>query len=156
MAGFRDFLTRFRPVGTPGPAVPGGVPADRTAQITAELEPVFASLEATETEARLVRARAAEEAARIRGEAERSARAAVARARRDAAGIRAESARRALARAESEAASLLAAADRDVVRVRRRAAARMPALVEDAFGLARAELSAGNGPRPESGPGSGR
>jgi hypothetical protein len=37
----RDFLERFRPVGTPG-ASATGVAADRTAERAAELEPALA------------------------------------------------------------------------------------------------------------------
>ncbi|SFG73131.1 hypothetical protein SAMN02787118_12726 [Streptomyces mirabilis] len=39
----RDFLERFRPVGTPG-ASATGVAADRTAERAAELEPALAQL----------------------------------------------------------------------------------------------------------------
>lgn len=43
-----DLLRRFLPAGAPGPAGMAGVPADRVADATAELAPVFAALAATE------------------------------------------------------------------------------------------------------------
>ena len=55
----RDFLARFRPVGTPWcAAASAGVPADRVAEAGAELEPLFAMLADTEAEIDRVRASA--------------------------------------------------------------------------------------------------
>ena len=54
----RDFLARFRPVGTPGAAASAGVPADRVGEAGAELEPLFAMLADTEAEADRIRASA--------------------------------------------------------------------------------------------------
>ena len=54
----RDFLARFRPVGTPGPAASAGVPADRIVEATVELEPLFAMLADTEVKAEGIRASA--------------------------------------------------------------------------------------------------
>ncbi len=51
----RDFLVPdCRPVGLPGPAAAGGVPADQSAELAAELEPPLVSLEETEAEAQAV------------------------------------------------------------------------------------------------------
>ncbi|HEY3259730.1 MAG TPA: hypothetical protein VGJ95_05585 [Pseudonocardiaceae bacterium] len=62
----RDFLERLRPVGAPGAAGPAGVPADRSAEIAAELEPVFAALADVEVELRRERDTGEAEAARRR------------------------------------------------------------------------------------------
>ena len=43
MLSARDLLHRFRPVGAPG-AAPAGVPADRVAEVSRELQPVFDEL----------------------------------------------------------------------------------------------------------------
>src|SRR5512135_1507062 len=49
MADLRDFLARFRPAGTPG-AARAGVPADRPAELEAEVGPVLALLAGTDAE----------------------------------------------------------------------------------------------------------
>lgn len=49
MPAMRDFLERFRPAGAPGPAA-AAVPADRPAELAAELEAVFALLNEAEAE----------------------------------------------------------------------------------------------------------
>ncbi|MGW2512243.1 hypothetical protein ACWC0A_23135 [Streptomyces scopuliridis] len=130
MAGFRDFLMRFRPVGLPGPAAAGGVPADRSAELAAELEPRLALLQETEAEARRVREQAAEEAARRRELAERTAAKIVEQARGGAQRVREQSAARIRDATEAETAALLAAAERDVAALRDRVERRMPALVD--------------------------
>ncbi|MEU7642596.1 MULTISPECIES: hypothetical protein [unclassified Streptomyces] len=79
MAGLRDLLMRFRPVSTPGPAATG-VPADRTAELAAELTPSLARLDSTAAEAEAVRAAARREADRIRRDAARRAEVITARA----------------------------------------------------------------------------
>ena len=50
MPRVRDVLYRFRPAGAPGAASSAGVPVDRSADLAAELEPVFALLADTEQE----------------------------------------------------------------------------------------------------------
>ncbi|MFI9080227.1 hypothetical protein ACIGW8_27825 [Streptomyces sioyaensis] len=140
MAGFRDFLMRFRPAGSPGRAAPGGVPADRSAELSAELEPSLALLERAETEARTIREQAARRAAETRRGAEREAAEIVARAHARAHGIRAESVDRVRRAAEAEAAELLASAEREAAVVRRRADARMPVLLDRVSALVTEEL----------------
>jgi hypothetical protein len=66
MPRVRDFLYRFRPAGAPGAAAEAGVPIDRTAELTAELEPLFASLARTERECANIRDHAKADAAAIR------------------------------------------------------------------------------------------
>ncbi|MFG2859180.1 hypothetical protein [Streptomyces sioyaensis] len=140
MAGFRDFLMRFRPAGSPGRAAPGGVPADRSAELSAELEPSLTSLERTEAEARAIREQAASRASETRRGAERQAAEIVERAHARAHDLRAESADRVRRAAEAEAAELLASAERDAAVVRRRADARMPVLLDRVSALVAEEL----------------
>ncbi|MFE7896869.1 hypothetical protein ACFU3E_04860 [Streptomyces sp. NPDC057424] len=155
MAGFRDFLMRFRPAGSPGRAAPGGVPSDRSAQLSAELQPPLALLEQAEAEARTVRERAARRAEQLRTEAAHQAEEIIAQARTRARDVRAEAADRVRRAAETEAAELLTAAERDAAGVRHRAGTRMPALVDRVAALATEELvqagTAVQGPRGEPG-----
>jgi V/A-type H+/Na+-transporting ATPase subunit B len=94
VAGFRDFLLRFRRVGSPGRAAPGGVPADRAAELAAELAPPLSLLEEVEAEARRIREEAARVAADRRRDAERQADTIVGRARARADEVRAQAAAR--------------------------------------------------------------
>ncbi|MGH8867626.1 MAG: hypothetical protein ACRDYU_06490, partial [Actinomycetes bacterium] len=73
-----DFLERFRPAGAPGAAAAAGVPADRVAELSAELEPVLARLAGTQREAERIRAAARRDAEQRRDHATASARALVA------------------------------------------------------------------------------
>lgn len=141
MTGFRDFLTRFRPAASPGRAAPTGVPADRSAELRAELAPPLSLFERTEAEARSVREQAAETAASRRREAERQAEAVVAKAREEARRVRARAAEQVLRTAESRAAALLAEADREAAAVQDRAGDRMPGLVDRAVALVLEDLA---------------
>lgn len=89
MPSARDLLQRFRPAGAPGPASATGVPADRVAERTAELEPVFESLRSTTAEVARIRQEAVVEAERRREQAREQAVARVADARLEADAIRA-------------------------------------------------------------------
>ncbi|SDN50066.1 hypothetical protein SAMN04487981_105259 [Streptomyces sp. cf386] len=148
MTGFRDFLTRFRPAASPGRAAPSGVPADRSAELRAELAPPLALLEQAEAEARTVRKRAEAAAAVRRQRAERQAEAIVAAARAEADRVRERAAEEALRVAEGEAAALLAEAEREAVDVRDRARSRTPALADRVLVLVREDLAAGEGAPP--------
>lgn len=64
-----DFLDRFRPAGAPGAATRAGVPADRVAELSAELDPVLAMLAATDAQCARIVAEAGREASRIAGAA---------------------------------------------------------------------------------------
>ena len=92
MPQWRDFLERFRPAGTPGAAAQGGVPADRTADMATELEPVFMLLGDVHAAAARIIRRAAEQADEIRQDAGRQAAEIVARAQAQAETARAEAA----------------------------------------------------------------
>lgn len=145
MTGFRDFLTRFRPAASPGRAAPSGVPADRSAELRAELAPPLALLEQAEEEARNVRERAEAAAAARRESAERQAEAIVAAARAEADRVRERAAEQALHAVEDEAAALLAEAEREAVDVRERARSRTLALADRVLVLVREDLAAGEG-----------
>ncbi|WP_406411450.1 hypothetical protein [Streptomyces sp. NBC_01614] len=157
MTGFRDFLTRFRPAASPGRAAPSGVPADRSAELRAELAPPLALLEQVESEARSVRDRAEAAAAARRRDAEQQAEEIVAEAQEEAGRVRARTAEQMERAAETEAAELLAEASREAVAVRERASCRTPALADRVLALVVEGLSAEESPlapadRPAPGP----
>ncbi|MFF7647562.1 hypothetical protein [Streptomyces canus] len=153
MTGFRDFLTRFRPVASPGRAAPGGVPADRSAELHAELAPPLALLGQAEADARSVRECADTAAAARLREAEVLAEEIVADAREQARRARERAAERSLRAAEAEAAELLAEAEREAAAVRDRARSRTPALTERALASVLEDITAAREPAtsPEAG-----
>lgn len=121
---------RFRPAGPPGQAAPGRVPADRSAELAAELQPPLSLLEQTEAETSSIREQATADAASRLREAEQQAGQIVAEARAHALQARAEATDLVVRAAQAEAAQLLAAAERAATVERHRAEAQMPALVE--------------------------
>jgi hypothetical protein len=142
MTGFRDFLARFRPVGSPGRAAPGGVPADRSAELRAELAQPLALLEQAESDARGVRERADSVAAARLREAEILAGEIVAEAYEEARRAREAATERSLHAAQARATGLLADAGRDAAAVHDRARGRMPVLTERALALVREDITA--------------
>ncbi|MGC0336054.1 vacuolar-type H+-ATPase subunit H [Streptomyces sp. SLBN-8D4] len=148
MTGFRDFLTRFRPVASPGRAAPGGVPADRSAELRAELAPPLALLEQAEADAQSVRERADDAVVARLHEAQVLAEEIVAEAREEARRARELAAERSLRAAEAEATELRAEAEREAAAVRDRARSRMPALAERALALVVEDITAGPVPPP--------
>ncbi|WP_249400038.1 hypothetical protein [Streptomyces argyrophylli] len=125
----RDFLERFRPAGTPG-ASATGVPADRTAERAAELEPSLARLASVQQEAAQIRAAAEQEAEALRQNAAREAARMVDAAREHAHELRRQTAEPLLREARQEADALRAAGDRTASAIRERAPERMPHLVD--------------------------
>ncbi|WP_329190699.1 hypothetical protein [Actinacidiphila glaucinigra] len=127
---FRDFLMRFRPTGLPGAAAAGGVPADRSAELRAELEPALAALDSTGALARTMLEAANHEAARRRETARRQAaeivQAAHVRAEKETARVmdRERSATRA------ELVRIRAGAERELAELRSRVERRMPGFVD--------------------------
>lgn len=69
MPQLSNFLDRFRPAGAPGAAGRAGVPADRSAELDAELGPVLALLGDTRAHCARLLAAAHQEAARITAQA---------------------------------------------------------------------------------------
>lgn len=132
MSPVRDLLQRFRPAGTPGKAAAAGVPADRARDLAAELQPVFASLAATEAECRSIVSLAERDSQRIRAEARTRANDLVAAARERVRSVRADAAAAVLARAEAEADAALRGAEREAQAVRAGAVQRMPSYVSRA------------------------
>lgn len=130
MARPRDLLQRFRLAGTPGAAAAPGVPADRVAELAAEIGPLLAMLDSTCAEADRVRAAAQDEAQRRRHRAEEQARAEVAAARADADAERADAAARVRRHADEERERMLGEAEREAARITHRAADRMPEYVD--------------------------
>lgn len=130
MVRARDLLARFRPLGTPGPAAPPGVPVDRVAELAAELRPVFDALAGVEAECAARRAEARRTAEEGRARAAEQARALVESAQRDADVVRAEAAARGRALAAREWAATEATAEREAARIRDDADARVGPLVE--------------------------
>lgn len=126
MARSRNLLERFRPAGTPGAAAKPGVPADHTAELASELEPVLARLRESVEEADAIRAQGAAEAQRIRHEGTERARAVTAQGRRDAEVDRAEAALHVTERADRESAETLAAAQQEAAAVRLRGQELLP------------------------------
>lgn len=135
----RDLLQRFRPAGTPGAAASAGVPADRVAELSAELEAVFLLLADAELETRRIRAEGRREAERVRRDAGERARTLVSTAQIQAEADRAAAAARVRERAQGEASAVIDAADREADAVRRRAATRIPALVDQVYSAVRNE-----------------
>lgn len=125
MARSRDLLQRFRPAGAPGTAASAGVPADRVAELSAELEPVLALLDGVGEEAARIRAEGSREAARVRAGAGERARAMVATATREAEADRIAAAARVNKRAAAEAEATVAAARAEAAALRLRADAHL-------------------------------
>lgn len=144
----RDILQRFRPVGTPGAASPAGVPADRVAEMAAELEPVLALLSATQEEASRVRSVAEQEAGQRRVRATARAGAIVAAAHRQAAAERADAALRVSREVEEENAAALTEAEHAATAVRLHAAERIPVYLDRVMSSTRAALHAGEEAQP--------
>ena len=125
MLSARELLERFRPVGAPGAAAPAGVPADRVAELSRELQPVFDELVEVQRQCAELRTAAAAEATVRRDAGAARARAIVAAARLDAEAQRADAAARVRHEAERESAATLADAEREAEEIRRRVAERM-------------------------------
>jgi hypothetical protein len=129
MARVRDLLYRFRPAGTPGAASATGVPADRVANLTVELEPLFASLVATERERAAIIETAERDAAATRARDAERARGIVASARSRASAERAAVSAKVGQDAVVRSADRLAAADREAAKLREGATSRIPSYV---------------------------
>jgi hypothetical protein len=141
MARARDFLERFRPRGTPGAAARPGVPADRQAERSAELEPLLALLAEAEAEVAQIRTAAQQGADRRRREGQDRARGVLAAGRSQVVADRAEIAAQAQRKGAAEAAAVRAAADAEAEAIRTRVKQRLPALVERVVSAVRADLA---------------
>jgi Skp family chaperone for outer membrane proteins len=137
MPQLRDFLERFRPAGAPGAAASAGVPADRSRELAAELDPVLALLADVDAECARIAAQAQDDAERIRAAAREQAAAMAADANRRAGAARREAAEAVLTEARAEAADAVARAIAQAAQTRELAAQRIPVLVSRAVDLIR-------------------
>jgi hypothetical protein len=142
----RDFLERLRPSAAPGAPTMAGVPADRVADRSAELEGLFAQVADAQVEAGRIRAAAAQEAGRRRETARAQALAIVAEARRRADAERSAAAAAAHAAGQALTDRILLRAHADAEAIRQRARDNEPALVAEILRQARAEVAAQIGP----------
>ncbi len=136
----RDFLARFRPVGTPGSAAAAGVPADRVAELGAELAPVLDGLEVAQAQAAAVRSAADADASRRRRDGEVRAAALVVASRERAVADRVAATTRARAEADEAVAAALDAAQAEAAAIADRVAQRLPGLLEQVRAAVRAEI----------------
>jgi hypothetical protein len=143
MARVRDLLYRFRPSGAPGAANAAGVPADRTLEQTAELEPVLAQLSETERDCADILEGGRRDAAEIRARAEDTARSILAASRSRAAAERAAAAATVHDRSQAQTSSEALASQRQVAEVRDRAAKAMPQYVEQVVASVRSLMEGG-------------
>jgi vacuolar-type H+-ATPase subunit H len=137
----RDFLDRFRPAGAPGPAARAGVPADRAAELAAEVEPVLALLDGTYAECQQIIAAAQQEADRIAADAQAEVAAVGQEAVRQAGTARDEATAEVLAQAQAQARAAAADAGQQARQIRRLAQRRLPVLVAAAAALLQAGLT---------------
>jgi hypothetical protein len=141
MAGLRDVLDRFRPIGAPGAATAAGVPVDRRAGVEAELEPVFEALAPTTARARRITSRAESWADDIVAEANKRAAEALADARMRAPALRADAASRTTALAAADAETIAADAAVRSAQVAAEAAATRQSLIEMVIDRLRSDIA---------------
>jgi hypothetical protein len=137
----RDFLARFRPVGTPGAAAAAGVPADRMVEAAAELEPLFAMLADTEAKAESIHTSADQRIAENHELAAERAIEVLAQARLRADAERADASAKARAVADQQAAQELAVAEDEAARIQESANELMDAQVAEIVAAVRERLA---------------
>lgn len=135
MPPLRDFLTRFRPAGSPGAAA--GVPADRAGELESEVTPVLALLDSTRAERDHLLAQARHDAEQILAAARAEAALIAADAARRAETARDQAARQAMTAAREQAARTAAEAGQQAAQIRELARRRTPALVSHIIGAIR-------------------
>lgn len=135
-------LRRFLPAGAPGPAGLAGVPADRVADVTAELAPVFAALAATEVQCDEVLEGGRRDALDAGQRATELVRVIAATAERRAAAERLDALARAQRATEEHTATELAAARAEADRVHGDALERMSGYVAQVTAVVAAMLAA--------------
>ncbi len=125
MPQWQNIMDRFRPAGTPGAAGRPGIPADRSADATAELTAVLALLDDAQEEAAQTRQAAADRAQEIRRAAHRQAAELVAKARDDAETVRAQSEADALRDADADEEDMRRQTEAEIARVHQQADERL-------------------------------
>ena len=141
MPQLREFLSRFRPAGAPGAAARAGVPVDRARELEAEVLPVLMLLDGTQGECERIVGQARRDADVIMADARAAAATITAEGGRRARAARDEAARQVADVAAGDVAAMVAAAERQAVRIRTRAGQRMPAMVSLAIGEIRQLLA---------------
>jgi vacuolar-type H+-ATPase subunit H len=129
MPPLRDFLTRFRPAGSPGAAARAGVPADRSGELESEVAPVLALLDDTQAERERLITQARHEAEQIVAAARSAAGAIAADAAQRAETAREQAAQQVMTAARRQAARTADIARHQAAQVSELARQRMPALV---------------------------
>jgi len=137
MPPLRDFLSRFRPAGSPGAAARAGVPADRSGELEAEVGPVLALLADTAAERERLITQARRDAEQIVAAARSAAGAIAADAAQRAEAAREQAAQQVVAAARKQAAQRAQVATRQAAQIRELARERMPALVSRIVGTIR-------------------
>lgn len=132
----RDFLSRFRPAGTPG-AGRAAVPADRRRELESEVGPVLMLLDGPSAECSEIIMAAQRDAEQIVGEARSEADAIVSAARQRAAASVAGLVRQAVSAARAEAEAITADGTAEAAAIRERTRQRLPALADRAVALIR-------------------
>ena len=130
MFAFGSLLQRFRG-GVPGAPSAAGVPADRRAELDAELAPVFAALAPTERELDGLLDDARVQAERLGAAAREKALDLVAEAQAGSAAEQSATAAAELARVQVERGALIDSAAAEAARIDRVAAERVPVLVAE-------------------------
>lgn len=143
MPQLRDFLSRFRPAGAPGPGARTGVPADRSRELETEVGPVLALLAGVDAECARILDQARQDADGVRATARARAAVITADGERAAEAVRDEAVRQALNAARTEASEAVATAERQAARIRELARCRMPALADHAVAEIRQLLAEG-------------
>ena len=141
----RDLLERWRPSATPGAPAAAGVPADRVAERSAELEMVLSLLTEAQAEADRIRSDAIAEAARHRAAAHEQGQALINEAHRRAKAERSAAAAAAHAAGRESAQQIMDSASREAVSMAERARTREPALIAQIVAQARQEMLAAAG-----------
>jgi len=143
MLPLRDFLTRYRPAGSPGPAARAGVPADRSGEPESEVAPVLALLADTDAECGRLITQARRDAEQIVAAAQSAAAAIAADAAQRAGAVREQAAWQVMTAAREQAARTAKDARQQAAQTRELAHQRMPALVSRVVGMIR-QLDADN------------
>ncbi len=137
MPPLRDFLTPFRPAGSPGAAERAGVPADRAGELEAEVAPVLALLADTEAERERLITQARRDAEAIVAAAQSAAATIAADAAQRAETVREQAERQVMSAAREQAARTVEDARQQAAQTRELARQRMPALVSRVVGTIR-------------------
>jgi vacuolar-type H+-ATPase subunit H len=132
----RDFLSRFRPAGAPGPGR-AAVPADRRAELESEAGPVLMLLDDQAAECAEIITAAHRDAEEIIRHARSQADSIISAARQGAAARTAELVQQAVSAARTEAEAITADGTGEAAAIRERARQRLPALADRALNLVR-------------------